>query len=162
MLINRDMNPLAYKLIGILVVVAALFGAGYKLGYDYQEKRVLAVTSELADFKARVDEDGKQAQTIVENKAAADKLLKEKTDEASQRAVAAVIADNDKLRKYRARTGYVPAASPGSKRPNVACFDRAKLESAIQLADAGISELIKQGDECRVSLDSAKTWAAAR
>ena len=53
----------------------------------------------------------------------------------------------------------VAAAPAGSRSVDLACFDRAELEQALQRFDDGISGLIAEGDADAVGLNTARAWA---
>jgi hypothetical protein len=55
----------------------------------------------------------------------------------------------------------VPAAPAGSRSPDLACFDRAELEQALQRFDAGVTGLFDEGDTNAVGLNVARSWAAS-
>ena len=68
-------------------------------------------------------------------------------------------ADNKRLRSARASSSFVPATTTGASRPDLACFGRPELESALRTLDTEIQGLIEIGDEATVNLDMAKRWA---
>jgi len=68
-------------------------------------------------------------------------------------------ADLKRLRNERSRTSYTPAATANSRSPELTCFDRIELESAFQFLDAGIQELIAEGDQNTARLVSGMKWA---
>lgn len=70
-------------------------------------------------------------------------------------------AELKRLRNERARTSYTPAAPANSSRPDLACFDRAEFESAFQFLDAGLQELIAEGDQNTARLVSGMKWAGS-
>lgn len=68
-------------------------------------------------------------------------------------------ADNKRLRNERSRTSYTPAAPANSRSPNLTCFDRIELESAFKFIDAGIQDLVTEGDQNTARLVSGMKWA---
>ena len=55
---------------------------------------------------------------------------------------------------------FVAAAPASSRSVDLACFDRAELEQALQRFDDGISGLIAEGDADAVGLNVARSWAS--
>lgn len=143
-----------YAALGALAVVGLLLA-----GLIIQTKRLEAVQTEYATFAAGVEQVGKLAVAAAEKQKADDKLKKEKADAENATAIAAVRADNARLRAQRASRSYVPTAASGAASPERACFDRALLERALRDLDEGVSGLVDEGSEATVNLDTAKRWA---
>jgi methionine synthase I (cobalamin-dependent) len=127
---------------------------------------VLAVVGYVLHCEA-VKEDWKEAQAIAQRQAAEnakqalrDLKNKERTDENYQRNIARLAADVKRLRN--ARPSFVPSAggSPGSA--ELACFDRAALDDALQRYRAGIIGLLEEGAKAVEGLNEARAWAADR
>jgi len=74
-------------------------------------------------------------------------------------AVANSRAVSDSLRQQRAAKTYVPAARSSSIPANVACYDTAALDAALQRFDAGISGIIAEGEGYRIADTLALKWA---
>lgn len=68
-------------------------------------------------------------------------------------------AELKRLRNERSRTSYTPAPAPNSRSPDLTCFNRTELESAFQFLDAGLQELIAEGDTYKSRLVSGMKWA---
>jgi len=152
------MNPLIlipwyYRWLAFGAVAAALLCFGYVKGLMRGE-------ANHADFVATVKAEGESAQKTVIARIAADKLKKEKADHENALSLAALRADNDRLRHARAGRSFVPTTTPGAKDPDRACFKRADLERAIQRLDGRISGIVETGDIARVNLDTAKKSVA--
>lgn len=124
-----------------------------------QTMRLEGVKAEYAAFKANVKAVGEEAERKAKARELADKQNKEKADAENKTLRADNAALSRKLRDARARGGFVPAATPGARRPDIAPFDRAELERAIQRLDDGVSGIVEKGDQARIDLDSAKRWA---
>ena len=146
------MLPSLYKYGAYALAAAAIFGFGWLQGAHHEQLKV-------AKFEAATVALGKAAKQRAEQIAAADKLRKENADAENKRTIASLRADVKRLRDERARGNYVPAAPAGSRSPEIACFDRAELERAIQQLDARVSELFAEGDEATMNLNTAKRWA---
>lgn len=68
-------------------------------------------------------------------------------------------AELKRLRNERSRTSYTPAAPANSRSPDLTCFNRTELESAFQYLDAGLQDLIAEGDAYKSRLVSGMKWA---
>lgn len=68
-------------------------------------------------------------------------------------------AELKRLRNERARTSYTPSPAPNSRSSELTCFNRTELESAFQFLDAGLQELIAEGDQNTARLVSGMKWA---
>jgi hypothetical protein len=145
--------PWYYRWAGFAVACAALFGYGYLKGSLHEEAKFQA-------FVAQTRAEGEAAQKSALERIAADKLRKENADHENALSLAALRADNDRLRSARTHSSYLPAATAGAKDPDRACFSRTDLERAIQRLDARVSGIVDQGDVARVNLDTGKKWAA--
>lgn len=150
----------------VLVWIAAgAFALGLGLGavgaWKVQGWRLAAVKAEFTGFVTTTKAEGDAAKNLAEAKAAEDKRIKENSDHDYQITLAGMLADNKRLRDARARSSIVPAAPAGSRSPDLACFDRAELERALQRFDAGITGLFDEGDTDAVGLNVARGWAAS-
>lgn len=154
------MIPVSPRLIAL--AAAALVIAGLGVAVKVQTSRLEACQENHAAFVADVRARGEEQERRAAEQAAADRKAKERSDAEAKR----LRADNDRLadrlRDERARSGYVPAAPAGARRPDLACFDRAELERALGQLDAGVSRIAREGDAARIDLDVARRWAAER
>ena len=140
--------------------LAALFALGLASGaggaWWVQGLRLDAVQA----FVATVNAEGEAATKLAEATAAEDKRKKESSDHDYQTTIAGLNADIKRMRDDRARSRFVPAAPAGSRRVDLACFDRAELERTIRDFDTAIQGLVDQGSADAVGLNVAKSWAA--
>lgn len=101
---------------------------------------------------------------IVQSKSDTITVIQEKAKEVAdvdyKETIKRLNADNKRLRNERARTSYTPAATANSRSPDLACFDRTELEQAFRFLDAGISELIAEGDNSTLRLSIGMKWAS--
>lgn len=150
-----------WRAIGALVIVAVLYGyiETLRLERDHAYKAEAQAKADLLLFKTETAALGKKAEADKMAREAAGKKRKEDTDAEHKNAVAALTADNDRLRRERARRGFLPVPRPNADRPDRADFDRAQLERALQRLDAGVSGLVDEGSKAIVDLNSAKKWA---
>lgn len=140
--------------------LAALFALGLSSGaggaWWVQGLRLDAVQAFVATTKAQ----GKAAKMLADATAAEDKRKKESSDHEYQTTIASLRADVKRMRDARAGSRFVPAAPAGSRRVDLACFDRAELERTIRNFDSAIQGLVDQGSADAVGLNVARSWAA--
>ena len=137
--------------------LCALMGLilGALAAWSYQGARLDSVRAQITQMTATAKASEQRAEQIEANY----KREKEISDHEYETAIAALRADVVRLRNSRARTVYVPAAPDASRRPDLACFDRAELESALRRFDDGVSGLTQEGDENAVRLNAARAWS---
>ena len=144
----------------LLYLVAAAFVIGLSSGaggaWWVQGLRLDALQAFVATTKAQ----GEAAKKLADATAAEDKRKKESSDHEYQTTIASLRADVKRMRDARAGSRFVPAAPAGSRRVDLACFDRAELEQALQRFDAGITGLFDEGDTDAVGLNVARSWAS--
>ena len=101
-----------------------------------------------ADAKARATE-------------AKDKTRQEKADATNKDLRRELDLRRKQLRDARSSAGasVVPDAPAGSGSPDTATFDRAKLDGALRSFTSGVEELIGEGAEAVIDLDTAKAWS---
>ena len=140
--------------------LAALFALGLAFGgsgaWWVQGLRLDAVQAFVATTKAQ----GEAAKKLADATAAEDKRKKESSDHEYQTTIASLRADVKRMRDARAGSRFVPAAPTGSRRVDLACFDRAELERTIRDFDTAIQGLVDQGSADAVGLNVARSWAA--
>lgn len=144
--------PVAYKALGVVVLAASLVAYGHHLGYQGEHDKFVA-------FKAQVKVLGEAAQKAAIKQVAADKVKKENADHENQITIAGLRTDVKRMRDSRASSHYVPSTTSSTQRPDLACFDRAELESAIRIFDLGVQGLVDKGSEATINLNTAKAWA---
>ena len=149
--------PYTAIIIGILVLGNVILG---KL-YLSETRHAAAIQVEYDSFKAEQKALGDKAAKEAAAKEALDKAAKEKADADHQATVARLTSTIGKLRADadRARGSFVPAAPANASRPELACFDRPALESAIRDFVADVRGQVDQGTAATVDLDNAKSWA---
>lgn len=154
-------NPMLLVWIALGAFVAgALTGGG--AAWTVQGWRLDAVKAEFKGFVDTTRAQGEAAQKLSDATKAADKKRKEHADVENKRTLDGLRADVKRLRDARAGGGFVPAAAPGTHRPDLACFDRTELERAIRDLDHAVQGLVDEGSEAAVNLDTARIWAQQR
>ena len=143
--------------------LAALFALGLAFGgsgaWWVQGQRLAATQARFDGFVGTVKAEGDAAKKLADATAAEDKRKKESSDHEYETRIASLTADVKRMRDDRARSRFVSAAPAGSRSVDLACFDRAELEQALQRFDDGISGLIAEGDADAVGLNVARSWA---
>lgn len=143
--------------------LAALFALGLAFGgsgaWWVQGQRLAATQARFDGFVGTVKAEGEAAKKLAEAKAVEDKRIKESSDHEYETTIASLRADVKRMRDDRAHSRFVPAAPAGSRSVDLACFDRAELEQALQRFDDGISGLIAEGDAGAIGLNVARSWA---
>ncbi|MFA6213530.1 MAG: hypothetical protein WC714_29100 [Candidatus Obscuribacterales bacterium] len=151
----------------VLIYIAALcFAAGLASGaipaWRYQGALKDAVQARYDSFVAQTKTIGEQAAASAKAKAEADKREKERFDEQYKNDLADAAAVSQRLLDARANRGYLPTASATTRQPDRACFSRSGLESAMGYLDERGSDIAKQGNAFRLSLEIDKRWAQGR
>lgn len=162
------MNRLVGHIMGnpglLLWLVIAAFviglGSGGSAAWWVQGLRLDAVQAEYDGFVATAKAEGEAAKKLADATAAEDKRKKESSDHEYQTTIASLRADVKRMRDARAGSRFVPAAPAGSRRVDLACFDRAELERTIRDFDTAIQGLVDQGSADAVGLNVARSWAA--
>lgn len=144
--------------------LVALFALGLSSGaggaWWAQGLRLDAVQAEYDGFVTTTKAQGEAAKTLADTTVAEDKRKKESSDHEYQTTIASLRADVKRMRDARAGSRFVPAAPAGSRRVDLACFDRAELERTIRNFDTAIQGLVDQGSADAVGLNVARSWAA--
>lgn len=161
---NRLVGMITGNPATLLYLVAAAFVIGLSSGaggaWWVQGLRLDAVKAEYAGFVATTKAQGEAAKKLADATAAEDKRKKESSDHEYQTTIASLRADVKRMRDARAGSRFVPAAPAGSRRVDLACFDRAELERTIRDFDTAIQGLVDQGSADAVGLNVARSWAA--
>jgi len=157
----------ALKLGGLLAMVAAIwlhgchYGAeGEKANTEAAKDKTHQVQVAFNTFVSKTKEEGDAAAARAKAIDAANQLNKEKADAENFRTVTELRDAVARMRLARARGSYLPGAPADSPSPESITFDRAELERAIRRLDERVQDLIGQGDEKRINLDTAIRWGA--
>jgi hypothetical protein len=147
-----------YAAIGAAVVIF-----GLSVALRVQTHRLEAVSQEYERFKGVTEALG----NIYKAKAATTKAAYEantkRTNDAHKKSTATLNADIDGLRKQlNSGSGGVSSVPVNPQRPELACFDRQELDTAIRRYQSGILEIAGKGAQATLDLDSAKEWAKAQ
>jgi hypothetical protein len=147
-------NPL------VLVWIAlTAFAAGGGAAWKVQAWRLDAVQAKFDGFVEVTRAEGEAAKKWADAVEVANKQRKDRADAENARTIGALRAANRRMRDARATRSLLPAPAAGAGSPATASFNRPELERALRGFDLGVTELIDEGDEARVNLDTAKAWA---
>lgn len=156
-----ELIPLPYRiLIAAAFAGAVLFGA-FMVGSNYQKAKTDLVQAEYDGFVAQVKTEGAAAIKAAKLKEDADIRLKETSDATYTARLAALNADIDRMRHNRSGGSYLPTPRAAASSPNRICFDRTKLELALQQLDGDVSGIVGEGDAARLRLSVAHDWGQA-
>lgn len=139
-------------------VLGTAIGAGG--GWTVQGYRLDAVKAEYQQFKGGVAALGRAAEKQNALIALNDLKNKERADDENRRTHTADINTILRLRRAAdsARGSYVPPAPAGAARPEIACFDRAALESALRGFVGEVRGFVDEGTQATIDLNTAKIW----
>ena len=136
---------------------------GFYEGWKWERPAVKVAQDKLTTFTAQVKTLGETAQKAADARKLADQQAKESTDAKIAAVQAAADSTIGKLRHDLAtRTSgrYLPAAPVASSRPDLTCYDRAALESAIGAFIADARAIADSGTAATIDLNGAKEWAS--
>lgn len=157
------MSTWAKLLIAAVALGLAAAGGAYKM-HEHDQIALDKVKQEFSLFKGGVSALGEKAEGDAKLKTEADKALKKRIDDEHKRVVAGLVADIKRMRdeRDRARGSFTPAAPAGAVRPDLACFDRVALESALRELVAEVRSLVDEGAAATLDLNAAKAWNLER
>ncbi|BCB27065.1 hypothetical protein SKTS_19510 [Sulfurimicrobium lacus] len=156
-LITANPAVLLWMALGAFLLGLSSGGAG---AWWVQGLRLSAVQAEYVGFVATTKAEGEAAQKLATAAATEDKRKKENSDHDYKTTIASLNADIKRLRDARSGSRFVPAAPSGSRRVDLACFDRDELERTIREFDTTIQGLVDEGSADAVGLNVARFWAA--
>lgn len=151
-----------YGAIGAVLVILGL-SATVWVQTSRLETRTIelkAKTKQYDDFVLAVKVIGEdQEKKTKETEAKHKQLVKEKNDENSL-AHAKLANTAKRLRDKRsAGSGLVPTAPSGTSRPELACYSRAELDTALRTFTGDTGELVIEGESNSIDLNTAKSWS---
>ena len=146
------LNNWRVLLMGTIVLVLGTSTAYYRWQANRWEAKYEAYVAEVAAVAAAAAERTKATE-------AKNKKEKELADAKNAARLADLRAANQRLRDEIAGSRFVPGPAPGAADPGRAAFDRADLERTLRKFAEGVADLVREGDEARAGLDSAREWA---
>ena len=153
----------AWEILAGVLLIAGFGAFCYVKGGEGPKAELAASRAQFAAFVAQTKALGETAQKAADARQKADQQAKESTDAKIAAVQAAADSTIGKLRHDLAtRTSghYLPAAPVASSRPDLACYDRAALESAIGAFIADARAIADSGTAATIDLDGAKEWAS--
>jgi hypothetical protein len=114
--------------------------------------------TQYAVFKAEVAQLGKKAKEDAERKETADRKLKEKSDEENNRTLANLRGTVRRLRDDNAGRSAVSQLPAAAGSPDLVCFSRLLLDTAVREYQSAILGIVEKGAEATVNLDTARDW----
>lgn len=149
-----QLSALAYGAIAAGVVIAGLMVA-----LKVQTSRLESTKAEYATFKDKVEFEGRAAQKAADERHARELKAKDEANANQKRLTADLAATVKRLRAQHASSSLVSAAAPAAKRPDLACYDRAELTSALRVYEGEVESFLAEGGAATVDLNAAKAWA---
>jgi len=146
-------------LYGGIAAGVALLGMGAATWV--QTKRLESCKTDYAEFKAKVKVAGEAADKANREREGRELKLKEKTDADHKATVARLNRDLKRVRDDNARRSLTPEAPTDSKRPDLACFERADFARALRDFETEVLGIVGEGTANTIDLDAAKRWAQA-
>ena len=150
-------------LLAVLVLAAVAGFAAYKM-HQHDQIAYDKLMAEYNTFKGGVAALGEKAKTDAAKQALHDLKNKERADNENKRTTTANAVAIARLRREldAARGSYVPPAPAGTEHPELACFDRDALGSAIRGLVAEVRRLVDEGTAAVTDLNTAKIWNQGR
>lgn len=143
------------------LLVALLITAGTSLAViQIKNNRIDALIKEQAAFIAAIDIATKDAENKAQQKEKQYAEAKESADTKYQDTIAKLRSDADSLRieRDKARSSALSNIARRSKDPDRLCFDRTKLERAIEQFEQGVSGIAGQSDDRDTKLIFIRDW----
>lgn len=125
-----------------------------------KNNRIDALIKEQAAFIAAIDIAAKNAEIKAKQKEKQYAEAKESADTKYQDTIARLKLDADSLRieRDKARSTALSNIARRSKDPDRLCFDRTKLERAIEQFEQGVSGIAGQSDDRDAKLIFIRDW----
>ena len=157
---NNQRGQFTLPLLGWAAVAAGVAFVGMGIALKITRSELATCKAEYQSFKATTESIALAAIARLKAEAVRQAGLRKESDDKYAKEHAALSAANKRLLDDRSRGDRVPAAPAGSKRPDLACFGRADLESALRRLDEGISGLVDEGDQNTLRLKMSREWAS--
>jgi hypothetical protein len=156
------MNTVAQKGFANLTLYAAI-GAGVvilgmSVALRIQTSRLDTVKREYAAFQAQVKAAGEIAEQKARAKEKADLAIKRNLDNENKLLRNNLALESKRLRELNSSSSTVSQLPVATVRPDLACFDRAELDSAIRLYQSDLLGIAEKGAQATLDLDTAKSW----
>ena len=147
-------GPMLYGAIASVIAIG-----GLSIALKIQSSRLETCQVEFEVFKRETKRIAEAQEKENRRKEELDRKAKERTDEQHKTTIARLNSDIKRLRDANSRSSLTPQASPTTKRPDLACFDRTLFTQAIREVEGAIEAIVGEGAARTVELDLAKQWA---
>jgi hypothetical protein len=156
----------AWAALGAGAVILAL-GIALKVQssrLETAQTKLAEVKGQYAAFKGETKRLGDAAEKRRKDVEAKDRADKEKADAENKDLRRELDARRKQLRDRANSPGgsVVPSAPASAESPDRICFDRKELTGALQRFVDGVAELVGEGAQTVIDLDTAKNWAQKR
>lgn len=149
------MLPSGLSLYGAIAVVGVI--TVLSLSTYIQTLRLGKAKADYAAFVAEAKAAGAAQDAKAKATIAAQAAILKETNIENANLHSQLDATAKRLRASADRS-IVPATPASSRRPDLACFDRAGLDRALRDFNENVGELIIEGQSCTVDLDTGKAW----
>lgn len=146
------LNNWRVLLMGTIVLVLGTSTAYYRWQANRWEAKYETYVAEVAAVAAAAAERTKATE-------AKNKKEKELADAKNAARLADLRSANQRLRDEITRGSFLSPAAPGAADPGRACVNRAEFDAALRRFTEGAADLVREGDEARAGLDTAREWA---
>lgn len=147
-------NLTLYAAIGAGVAIL-----GLTIALKVQTARLDAVKDEYERFKGVTEAIGKIYKDKAKAKEAEYKAITKRTDDAHKKDTAYLRTDADRLRQQlNSGSGGLSGIPANPQRPDLACFERSQLDSAIRQYQSDLLGIAQKGAQATLDLDTAKSW----
>lgn len=149
-----------WKYAAVLVLVLFMYVKGRIDGVQAEKRNTAQVQALFDRFVAETEAEGlRQAAETKRINEKNDKALQEANDH-EKAAIAAADRANALLLQERSRRRVLPEPPKDSRRPDLACYNRAEFESEIRALTAAVSGLLAEGGNYAIELKIGEEWAA--
>lgn len=143
-----------YAAIGAVAVMGAM-GIALKI----KSSQLDACRAEYTAFRTETKRLGEAQDKANREKESRDRKEKETTDARHKATVAGLNRELERVRDLHARSSLTPQASATTRRPDLACFDRAEFARALSVFEGEVEAIVGEGAARAIELDLAKEWA---
>lgn len=144
--------------VGLITFCCGVYFGGVG-AWGVQNIRLRAVKTQYDDLVYKFKEEAEEAKRFSQKIADANKYRQEMADQNYAKSMDNLRTDIKRLQDARASSRFLPATSTTSTSAKGTCFSGPELERTLRQFDRGIQELITEGDQAIVGLNSAKAWA---
>lgn len=149
-----------FALTGYLALAGAVVFLLMFAAIKVQSSRLAVCKADHKTFVAQTKAAGDAQEARTKAEIGRQASLLKQSEVQNAKLSAGLATANQRLRDERASRRLVPAAPEGSKRPDLACFDRAELDATLRRFAESVAGLTEQGDQNTLRLKLSRDWAA--